>query len=323
MTETIIKKEEPIMVSIRCITYNHAPYIRRCLDGFVMQKTNFRFQAVVHDDASTDGTTDIVREYAEKYPDIIIPMYEEENRWSKHDGTLMSIMLPYMKGKYWIECEGDDFWTDPYKLQKQVDIMEENPNLSLCYTSFSTVDENGVEYTRPIYDYFRKKSHSGDNLLSLFEYNYIMMLTICMRREFITCELYKRAPYGLDYSLFLTCAMNGDFAYIPDNTGSYRNNQGSATNTRNEAISSQMKEVFFYYANCYIEDKLYKRSFWVDTRIKGFLLLKLSANHKFELAKRVFTYNILIDILIILYSLYSLIIKKGKFRFDLMRLSNK
>ena len=75
------------LVTIRCITYNHEPFIRRCLDGFVMQKTNFPFEAVVHDDASTDGTADIIREYAEKYPHIIKPIYEKENLWSKRDSS--------------------------------------------------------------------------------------------------------------------------------------------------------------------------------------------------------------------------------------------
>ena len=73
-----------ILVSIQCLTYNHKKYIRQCLDGFVMQKTTFCFEAIVHDDASTDGTAEIVREYAEKYPDIIKPIYEEENQYSKH-----------------------------------------------------------------------------------------------------------------------------------------------------------------------------------------------------------------------------------------------
>ena len=130
----MLVSEPPVLVSIRCITYNQAPYIRQCLEGFVMQKTNFRFQAVVHDDASTDGTTDIVREYAEKYPEIIVPMYEKENRWSKRDGSLLTVMLTYMVGKYWMECEGDDYWTDPYKLQKQVDFLELHPDYGLCYT---------------------------------------------------------------------------------------------------------------------------------------------------------------------------------------------
>ena len=151
------------MVSIRCITYNHAPYIRQCLEGFVMQKTNFRFQAVVHDDASTDGTTEIVREYAEKYPDIIVPMYEEENRWSKHDGTLLTCMLPYLKGKYIAECEGDDYWTDPLKLQKQVDFMESHEDYSICIhnakTSYS--DGNFSRYSRMLSSATRSASSRG------------------------------------------------------------------------------------------------------------------------------------------------------------------
>lgn len=85
------KEVLPLMVSIRCNTYNHERYIRQCLEGFVIQKTNFRFEAIVHDDASTDGTAAIIREYAEKYPDIIKPIYETENQYSKHDGSLRKI----------------------------------------------------------------------------------------------------------------------------------------------------------------------------------------------------------------------------------------
>lgn len=119
-----------LMVTIRCITYNHKPYIRQCLEGFVMQKTNFRFEAIVHDDASTDGTTEILREYAEKYPDIIKPFYEEENQYSKHNGAIRRIMDENTHGKYAAQCEGDDYWTDPYKLQKQVDFLESHPDIA-------------------------------------------------------------------------------------------------------------------------------------------------------------------------------------------------
>ncbi len=123
----------PLMVSIRCITYNHEPYIRQCLEGFVMQKTNFRFEAIVHDDASTDGTAAIVREYAEKYPDIIKPIFETENQYSKHDGTLDRIMDEKCTGKYIAFCEGDDYWIDPLKLQKQVDFLECHDDYSMCF----------------------------------------------------------------------------------------------------------------------------------------------------------------------------------------------
>ena len=106
----------PLMVTIRCCTYNHEPYIRQCLEGFVMQKTNFRFEAIVHDDASTDGTAAIIREYAKKYPDIIKPIFETENQYSKKDGSLRRIMDAHTHGKYVAICEGDDYWIYTLKL---------------------------------------------------------------------------------------------------------------------------------------------------------------------------------------------------------------
>lgn len=121
------------MVTIRCITYNQEKFIRKCLEGFVMQQTNFRFEAVVHDDASTDGTADIIREFEKKYPDIIKPIYEEENQYSKFDGSLYKAVDSHIKGKYVAICEGDDFWIDPLKLQKQFDYMEQHPDCSLCF----------------------------------------------------------------------------------------------------------------------------------------------------------------------------------------------
>lgn len=124
------------MVVISCLAYNHEPYIRDALDGFVMQQTNFPFVAIVHDDASTDGTAAIIREYAEKYPDIIKPIYETENQYSKRDGSLGCIMREARGktgAKYVALCEGDDYWTDPLKLQKQVDFLESHPEYSMCF----------------------------------------------------------------------------------------------------------------------------------------------------------------------------------------------
>ena len=126
MLEMQNKEQQPLMVTIRCTVFNHERYLRECLEGFVMQKTNFRFEAIVHDDASTDGSAAIIKEYAEKYPDIIKPIYETENQYSKHDGSLGRIMRKHTHGKYVAFCEGDDYWTDPLKLQKQVDALENN-----------------------------------------------------------------------------------------------------------------------------------------------------------------------------------------------------
>ena len=139
------------LVSIRCAVYNHEPYLRQCLDGFVMQKTTFPFEAIVHDDASTDGSADIIREYAEKYPDIIKPIYEKENQYSKHDGSFRRIMdaAIHPKAKFIAYCEGDDYWTDPEKLQMQVDFLESHPEYTMCFHRARTIlDETGDETDR-------------------------------------------------------------------------------------------------------------------------------------------------------------------------------
>lgn len=120
-----------IMVTVYCLAFNHEKYIRDALEGFVCQKTNFSYEVIVHDDASNDNTPQIIREYAEKYPDIVKPIFQTENQYSKGVSILNAFMLPAMKGKYIALCEGDDYWTDDYKLQKQFDIMEKHPECSL------------------------------------------------------------------------------------------------------------------------------------------------------------------------------------------------
>ena len=122
------------LVSICCITYNHAPYIRQCLDGFLMQKTDFKYEIVIHDDCSTDGTTEIIKEYASKYPDIFVPLYEDENQYSRGvRGIYRKFVFPKVKGKYIALCEGDDYWIDENKLQMQVDFLEKNPEYTMCF----------------------------------------------------------------------------------------------------------------------------------------------------------------------------------------------
>ena len=126
------------LVAIHCFVYNHEPYLRDCFEGFVIQQTNFPFVAIVHDDASTDGSAAIIREFEEKYPHIFKPIYETENQYSKRDGSIDRIMNEAIEAtgaKYVAMCEGDDYWTDPLKLQKQVDFMEANSEYSLCLTN--------------------------------------------------------------------------------------------------------------------------------------------------------------------------------------------
>ena len=123
---------KPIMVSICCLTYNHAPYIRECLDGFLKQQVNFPMEIIVHDDASTDGTQDILREYKEKYPDLFHLILQTENQYSKGRNIIVDYLFREIKGEYFAFCEGDDYWTDSHKLQKQVDFLETHSDYSLC-----------------------------------------------------------------------------------------------------------------------------------------------------------------------------------------------
>lgn len=129
-----------IMVSIVCDTYNHEKYIADALEGFLMQKTNFAFEILVHDDASTDRTAEIIRDYEKRYPDLIKPIYETENQYSKQDDSLARIQNGRVKGKYTALCEGDDYWTDPLKLQKQFDAMERNPQVDMCAHKAKLID---------------------------------------------------------------------------------------------------------------------------------------------------------------------------------------
>ena len=134
-----------LMVSICSITYNHAPYIQECLDGFLMQKCDFEYEVLIHDDASTDGTAKIIKEYQEKYPHIIKPIFQTENQWSQGIRNIQSrYNFSRAKGKYIALCEGDDYWTDPLKLQKQVDFLEENEEYVLTFHDVKIVNNDQI-----------------------------------------------------------------------------------------------------------------------------------------------------------------------------------
>lgn len=220
----------PLMVSIRCITYNHEPYIRQCLEGFVMQKTNFRFEAIVHDDASTDGTATIIREYAEKYPDIIKPIYETENQYSKHDGSLRRIMDEACTGKYIALCEGDDYWTDPNKLQQQVDFMESHPDYSMCFHRAIEHWEDGFKEDS-VFSEIEDREYSG---IEIFDKWTIPTASVLFRQSVFQSQIYKEALsndkfiYG-DTILFLSCYHCGRIKGLSEVMSVYRRHKGSMT----------------------------------------------------------------------------------------------
>ncbi|MBE6344462.1 MAG: glycosyltransferase [Spirochaetaceae bacterium] len=143
-------KSEEIIVSINTLTYNHEKYIAQCIEGILMQKTNFAFELLIHDDASTDNTAAIIKEYEKKYPKIIKPIYQTENQWSKGIKISATYQYPRAKGKYIAFCEGDDYWIDENKLQMQVDILEANPEATICYCRVQTFEGQVDKHTIPL-----------------------------------------------------------------------------------------------------------------------------------------------------------------------------
>ncbi len=242
----------PLMVSIRCIAYNQEAYIRQTLDGFVMQKTTFRFEAIVHDDASTDGTADIIKEYAAKYPSIIKPILEKENQYSKGGNVLFKIMESHMHGKYVCICEGDDYWTTPNKLQKQVDYLESHPECVLVHTGVAFVDKNShvlgeKRFDDTNIDYKRYIIEKGNPIVSA---------SVCYRRdadlEWVSVR--ESMPFNLlmgDKPHWIFLATKGDIRYLQEITSAYRILDTSASHHNNPekalAYSQNGSDINLYF----------------------------------------------------------------------------
>lgn len=207
--------EDNIIVSVSCITYNHAKYIRQCLDGMLMQKTDFRYEILIHDDASTDGTDDIIREYETKYPDIIKPIYETENQYSKGIRISATYNYPRAKGKYIALCEGDDFWTDSRKLDRQVRFMEENTSCMLSAHSAYLIDAESNKQLAIKQLGNKVKFYDIKDCISGFGRE-VCTNTLMFRRCIIhnTPQFYETAPNG-DYIIPIIASLHGDIAYLP------------------------------------------------------------------------------------------------------------
>lgn len=200
------------IVSICCVTYNHASFIRKALDGFLMQepptgvlKYEPWLEILIHDDASTDGTIEIINEYAAKYPDKIFPIIEKENQYSK--GRLADIdVYNYgrARGEYIAYCEGDDYWTDPHKLQKQVDFMESHPEYSICFHDFVVYDcrRDVMSESKDLrsYNSLEEKSPEGVDIsiADYIEYRFGQPLTMLFRQSMFDIDWRKRYKYYRD-----------------------------------------------------------------------------------------------------------------------------
>lgn len=256
---------DDILVSISCITYNHEKYIADAIESFLMQKTNFKYEILIHDDASTDRTVEIIEKYRKKYPDIIKPIYQKENQYSKGIRISATFQYPRAKGKYIAICEGDDYWTDPYKLQKQVDYMEKHPECSMCVHAAYKVNDNTKKIAGKMRPSPNNKVFTIEEVIlgggDLFPTN-----SILFARKFSKLpQFYYNSPVG-DYPLMIYLASCGPVYYIDEYMSVYRIGSSDSWTSRmlntnaehktkhTNAIVNMLKEVDEYTNRKYTEN---------------------------------------------------------------------
>jgi glycosyltransferase involved in cell wall biosynthesis len=216
-----------ILVSISCITYNHSDYIRKAIDGFLMQKTDFCFEILIHDDCSTDGTAEIIKEYEKDYPDLIFPIYEQENQFSKGGPVGSAVWnVPRARGKYIALCEGDDYWIDPLKLQKQVDYMEDHPEIGLCYTDYNRLEEESRAITNSMFE-TQHKYRTTSYEQFLLKPGYLAPMTWLFRSTLEPLLLNANIYSDGTYAWMLEFMQNSQVGYLPIVTATYRSHAGS------------------------------------------------------------------------------------------------
>lgn len=200
------------LLSIACITYNHEKFIAQAVEGFLMQKTTFPYEIVIHDDASTDKTARILEGYRSRFPNIEL-LFQKENQYSKGTNPFSAFVLPKCRGKYIAICEGDDYWTDPYKLQKQVDFLEANPAYVICYHDADIIDENGALVSKSKLPENLKTDFSAEELI---KGAWVLTMSMCFRNVLDSFpEEYSKVKNG---DKFLTSLLGnyGQGKYLRD-----------------------------------------------------------------------------------------------------------
>lgn len=247
--------ENEIVVSVCMITYNHASFIAQAIDGVVMQQTNFRYELIISEDCSTDNTRDVCKAYQLKYPDKIKLILPAMNL-----GVIKNSLSTFQacKGKYIAICEGDDYWVDPFKLQKQVDFLEANPDYGLVHTNYNVVDKENHSITT-----YNRLPSNYTLLSDVFELYLrgkygIASLTVLFRRvlfEGFVDELKSIHLKMTDLPMWLEFSKKSKVSYMDEISASYRMLKNSASHSEDVVKSLNFElnklEVTRYFANKY------------------------------------------------------------------------
>lgn len=220
-----------VKVSICCLTYNHVDFIAKAIESFLSQRGDFEIEILIHDDASTDGTQNVIRKYEENYPDIIKPILQKDNQWTKGNTALSATFnFPRATGKYIAMCEGDDYWTDSYKLQKQIDFLEKEPNFTFVCGGFIELNVETGEQINNI-----KSIKKGDIIYKEgFEISFERLktdwltktLTVVFKKETLNFSLIRSYMFSRDVHIFYYLLKAGKGLYYTDILGTYRIHSG-------------------------------------------------------------------------------------------------
>lgn len=253
------------LVSVLTLTYNHESYIKQCLEGILMQKTNFVFEILIHDDASTDKTAQIIKEYESKFSGILKPIYQRENQHEKKVGIDRTFQYPRARGKYIAICEGDDYWTDPLKLQKQVDFLENNEEYGLVFTDIDINYQDKGKMQKAAY-----KNHIM-NLVETFnehllEPSFLAPCTWLFKKDLLlpSTETYKDGSYPMMLDFLATSKIK----FMDEVTTTYRILQESASHTR------ILKKRYIFSKSVFQIQKDYIKKYNVECEISSLVLKK-------------------------------------------------
>lgn len=290
------------MVSVCVQTYNHENYIGRCLEGILSQKTNFDFEILLGEDNSNDATREICIEYAKKNPEKIkLFLHSRENNIRVYDMPTGKFNFTYnaynAKGKYLALCEGDDFWVDNSKLQKQVDFLEENDDYGLVFSDITMIDENNDELRNVVFhEKIKKLYKSGHIFWDLLKGNFINTLTICARKRIIL-EYLNNFPFeefSYDYRIWLHVATYSQIKYFDEITAHYRvHSQGISriSNFFNKRTPLVMQSALYNYLQAHKGNKeTLNTEVIVDTVFKIITNKHLSINEKRPILKLIRTH---------------------------------
>lgn len=245
--------ENAPLVSILCITFNHEKFIAQTIEGFLIQKTNFKFEIIIHDDASTDKNVEIIKLYQAKNPELFDCVFQTENQYSKKDGSLENAIFSTPRGKYIALCEGDDFWTDPFKLQKQVDFLEKNEEYGLVHHEADYLFQKSGKSVKNHHQTNKINPSRGFVFEELLDNNNIYTPTVIFRasllKHFMAIDVNVRSKFLMgDYVMWLEFSQHCKFYYLPESMATYRVLENSASKS-----TSYEKEMSFL--NSYFDIK--------------------------------------------------------------------